>query len=358
MGNTYNHFFVRSFAGDTNAYPKPSRSTVWTSPDIIPYGTQVCKNPKEEFLANNFDRDFGQDIYHGLLNYLYVRGHNFKNQTVDCDLYLHWSTNTMLLAPNSWKRHKINSNKNKDHISLKVGAGAWAVTGDEANNEFFVWQPEKIDDGHYCLISRVVSKEYPAPIPDLTNIDDFSIFLRSEEGMGYAQRNLRYKNAQAPSDIIIERIENDMDHDICDAYIMVNCYNLPVGSAIQMSCPGSHKECYLEIPKTTITSLQPAGLPHTYASKIDRMPMGFDHPIYVYFWSNGQKVPATFSIQLDFVYIPTSNAKSAELAVPFNAGAFQLLVEGPEQLLESANAQNAIKPKKGIRVGSCETIYK
>jgi hypothetical protein len=368
MSKRYESFFVRSFPNDINEYPKPPGSPIWASPDIIPYGANVCADPRKAFLGENFNKVYTDNLLYGQLNYLYVRGKNFAKKEVECKLCLHWSHSTLLLTPGTWKRNSIEGSTGHrekpgdyeySYIPLTVKPDQECVCSND-NGGVFIWKPNSLPEpnSHYCLISRAISDGYPAEIPNPKDIDTFALFLHTEKAMGYAQRNVRLQLAGRPESSFTEAIANEELDDIYDGYVNLNCYNLPVGSEVQMTCPKSTDECFLEIPRTKIVVETTKGNPVTFAARFTRMPKGFAAPIHVSFWSNGKQVPQNYDIEIDCVWIPGKEAKSAVLAQPFDIASIQLLVDGPDTVLGSGAATECLAPRKAVRVGRCKTCFR
>jgi len=338
--------------GDTNVYPKPSKESVWKSPDIIPYGTNVCENPKETFLGNNFNKEFPKDILGGVENYVYIRGENTSGASLKGDMYLYYSDSTMLLAPTTWK--PIKSTKGGDCVKFKANVNEKIVC-DNTDDGIFAVKPEK-PEGHPCLISRIVTASEPAPIPDLKDITDFSIFIRSEQSKGYAQRNLRYVETAKPTFTLTEQMTNPFTTPITDAYVLLTMRGVPIGSEYQMTCPGSQPGCYLEIPKTKLTQ-------DTYTQEysvgihISNMPGKFSYPLYVNFWLN-KNIDGRFKVTPELIAIYSSDSRAYKYGSPLNQLATANLCEEGHLLDKVTHAKriDELALKLGIRVGSCTHI--
>ena len=353
--STYKGLFVRSFQGDTNVYPKPSESLVWTSPDIIPYGVNVCNDPTTEFLGENFDKQFSEDIIGDIQNYVYVRGENKSGGLLNGRMYLYASDSTMLLAPSTWEN--IRSTKNKEYVQFRATAEDRIVcNGDD--DGIFAFRPTK-SDGHTCLISRIVTEQHPAPIPDLKDITDFSIFLRTEQSMGFAQRNLRYVDAFAPSHTATEQLSNPFQTAITDAYVVLSLYALPKDTEIQMTCSGSRPGCNVELPRMTITD-DTYDNPKSIGRRITNMPSGFNYPVNVYFWGNGKTIDYRFKIVIDFLAVFAPDSKAYRYGSPMSDLPLDLLYDDGEVLKKQAipGRIDSIGPRQFIRVGSCTYTVK
>lgn len=351
----YGGLFVRGYMGDTGDYPKPASSSVWESPDIIPWGTAVCEDPAAAFLGSNFNKAYSNDVYGGIQNYVYVRGQNFSGGDLKGKMYLYYSDSTMLLAPSTWK--PIPSSKEKPYISFAAGKGANIVCNSD-DDGIFVVKPEKVS-GHPCMISRIATDKYPAPIPDLSNITDFSIFLRSDQSMGYAQRNLRYVDISLPNTTIEEHIDNPFYTPITDAYVVLNLYGLPKNTEFQMTCPGSRSGCYIEVPKQKVME-DTYAKPLSIAAKVTNMPAGFSSPLYVYFWSNGIPVDYRFKIEVDFVSMFTPDSIAYSFGSPVRDLSLSSIHHDGDTLLGADVSRHfdTIGPRTFIRVGSCEHTAK
>lgn len=351
----YNDLFIRSFMGDTNTYPKPSSCSPWTSPDIIPYGTELSKNPKSDFLGKNFDKKFTNQVVQNMNNYIYIRAKNFAAKEQTGKIYLYWCPAQLLLSPGLWKNKVMESTKGKDHIEFKVQAGGEYVTSND-DDGLFNWIPAAITGDHYCLISRVVTNDHLAPIPDLKDIHDFAAFIRSNASMGYAQRNVSVVATGIPE--YVGQDELNTEYAIEEGYININCENLPAGCEIALSCPGSTSGCYLDIERTKVTPNSEGDFVtgvHFY-----NMPAGFSSKVYLYIWFNGIMPKEDFNVSIDFLNVETPDTAAYHLAQSLESFGWNQLCTPDSRKILTGNALGnhlaEINPKRAIKVGRCSHV--
>lgn len=353
----YNDLFVRSFMGDTNKYPKPADSSSWTSPDIIPYGIKLSKNPKAEFLDDNFDKTFTNELIQTMNNYIYIRAKNFATKTQKGQIYLYWSPSQLLLSPGLWQKNVIESTKGQGYVDFEVDAGQQYIT---TNNDkgLFNWIPDAIKGDHYCLVSRVVTDDHMAPIPNFKSIHDFTAFMHSEASMGYSQRNVSVVDTGAADYVSHEELNTE--YDIKEGYININCENVPAGWEVALSCSGSSSACFLDIERIKVSPNSEGNFVtgvHFY-----NMPKDFTSKIYLYIWFNGIKPQEGFDVKIDFLSVETPDTSAYHLAQPLESfGWNNLCTPDSKKILtgnDLGNYLETIKPKRTIRVGSCSHVNK
>lgn len=354
----YDQFFIRSYPGDTNMYPKPVSCNPALSPDIIPV-LQVEKNPQSAFLGSNFEKVFGNNIEGNAVNYFYVRGKNYASSITEYDMKLYWSKSTMLMTPSAWKHNALdasNGSKSKT-ITLKAESQGTAVTDEKTG--LFYWEPPYFSDSnkyHYCLISHVVPKGTKIKEPDeIHGFDDFVDFLRAEEGMGYAMRNTRFFSGQADHHHV-ETISNDMEEPLIDGTLELQYKNIPNGSRFRLTSPQSKSKCYMEL-EFIVTGAE-KDRTYTHGIKIDEMEEGFEGEIHLYLYLNGQTPPAASSFKLNLLNTMPSSSRHYPIAQPIYHEGYQSLVVGKGKILTGDDLYNAITPTRAISIGSCEYFRK
>lgn len=351
----YNDLFVRSFLGDRNAYPKPNDCSPWTSPDIIPYGIELPKNPKEVFLGANFDKTFTNKVYQTMNNYIFVRAKNYAPKQQKGQIYLYWCPSQLLLSPGLWERNAMESTKGRGYVEFDVPEGEEYVTINEEDG-LFNWVPSTIAGDHYCLVSRVVTDDNPAPIPKLDNIHNFAAFIRSDAAKGYAQRNISVIDSNIPE--YVGQDEINTEFEIVEGYLNINCENLPKGCEVALSCTGSSSSCYLDIERTKVTPNSQGNFVtgvHFYY-----MPAGFSSKVYLYIWFNGITPTEKFDVKVDFLSVETTETAAYHLAQPLESFGWNRLCTPESKTMLTGDALGnyltSIKPKRAIRVGSCSHV--
>lgn len=353
----YNDLFIRSFMGDTNKYPKPASSSAWTSPDIIPYGIKQSKDPKDEFLGKNFNSTLTNGLIQTMNNYIYIRAKNYANKTQKGQIYLYWSPSQLLLSPGLWEQNVIESTKGQGYVDFEVGAGQQYITTND-DKGLFNWNPNAIKGDHYCLVSRVVTDDHRAPIPNLKDIHDFTAFMLSDASMGYAQRNISVVDTGAASYVSHEEL--NAEYEIKEGYININCENVPEGWDVALSCSGSSSKCFLEIERTRVSPNSRGNFVtgvHFY-----NMPKGFSSKVNLYIWFNGIKQQQDFDVKVEFLSVETPNTSAYHLAQPLESfGWNNLCTTDSKKLLTGNDLGNflaAIQPKRAVKVGCCSHVNK
>lgn len=355
--SSYNDLFVRSYMGDTNTYPKPSSCSPWSSPDIIPYGIKMSQNPKTDFLGDNFNKTFQNTVVQTMNNYIYVRAQNFATKEQEGKIYLYWCPSQLLLSPGLWQNNAMESTKGQKYVEFHAQAGTQYVTDNE-DNGLFHWIPSAIKGDHYCLVSRVVTDDHKAPIPNFKDIHNFTAFIRSEASMGYAQRNISVVDSGAAE--YVGEDELNTEYVIDEGYININCENLPAGCEVALSCTGSSSSCYLDIERTKVAPNSQGNFVtgvHFY-----NMPADFSSKVYLYIWFNGIEPQGNFDVKIDFLSVETPNTAAYRFAQPLESfGLSHLCTPDSKKILtgnDLGNYLTAINPRRAVRAGSCSHVKK
>lgn len=355
MMSNYNDLFVRSYMEDKNTYPKPGSCSPWSSPDIIPYGIELFKNPKLDFLGANFNKTFKNEVFQSMHNYIYIRAKNFASKQQKGKIYLYWCPSQLLLSPGLWKNNAMESTKGQKYIEFNVQKNEQYVTSND-DNGLFNWVPSAIKGDHYCLVSRVVTNDHPAAIPDFKDIHNFSAFIRSEAAMGYAQRNISVVNTGVAE--YVGEDELNSEYAIDEGYININCENLPAGCEVALSCTGSSSSCYLDIERAKVTPNSQGNF--VTGVHFRNMPADFSSKVYLYIWFNGITPKENFDVKIDFLSIETPGTAAYHLSQPLESfGWNQLCTPDSKKILTRNDLGNylaGINPRRAIRAGSCSHV--
>lgn len=242
----------------------------------------------------------------------------------------------------------------KDYVEFHVEKDAEYITSND-DGGLFNWIPSAITGDHYCLISRVETEDHLAQIPLLDNIHDFSVYLRSPESMGFAQRNVSIISSGAADYVGPQELINEYDSPIEEGYLIINCDNLPAGCEVAISCPGSSSSCYLDIPRTKVTPNKEGAFStsvHFY-----NMPAHFESVVYLYIWFNGNTPKSAYNVGVDFLCVETPKTAAYHLAAPLESFHMHELTT-PENsgILKGESLRDylaSIGPRRAIRVGQC-----
>lgn len=170
----YEDIYVRDNWSDAGQVP--TVGTLWASPDIIPYGSDVLTI--EEMEAAYYEGvDLGRNITSGAVNNIYIRGRNLKSSPTSGRVELFVAPASLLLHPDQWRRITPLNSGSVWH-SLAHGGVEDIQPGQVcASSPAFYWTgPDHAAtaqaSNHYCLITVVDTPDHPAPkIPDsFTNL--------------------------------------------------------------------------------------------------------------------------------------------------------------------------------------------
>ena len=187
---TYDDLYLRNTTQDQGTIPR--QGALCSSPDIIPWGLDLQKDPK--YFIDHFGEDVGKPLIANGGNYLYVRSKNLGTAASTGRVYLYWAQSSLLLYPSQWKNQKMLTSSGQDYVELKdVGAGQIGVTADA-----FRWTPAMPGGNfHYCLIGRVSTAKHDNPIDQTEIIQNFAGWVAKNGGIGW--RNISVVNAGSPT---------------------------------------------------------------------------------------------------------------------------------------------------------------
>lgn len=181
-GTDWNDLFVRTSLNETSP---TGRVGGFSSPDIIPWGTQPT-NPSR-FATDESYRQYESSVgfLSGQTNYIYVRAKNSSATTEAVGLaYLALTDPAVVLWPGGNKWTFIKTSGGFDGSALgPIGPGAIAVTDDP-----FAYVPK--DSGHRCLVTWLSTKSHPVknPPPEITTASALVTFLK--DNPNYAHHNI------------------------------------------------------------------------------------------------------------------------------------------------------------------------
>ena len=180
--------YFRNGFGDQGCYPASAAG--FHSQDIIPSGPDgPVADPNYYIEDAQWDKDLGQNTYSRVFNYIYLRGQNLGDQAT-------------------------------------VGPGKRFVSQDP-----FVWIPERITTGYYCLVGRVVTPAHPNKIPVPRNITSYAAYISNHPNMAW--RNVSTIN---PADRISSRtVQYSQGDEGGEMIVTVVAEEAPLGSQISFS---------------------------------------------------------------------------------------------------------------------------
>lgn len=246
------------------------------------------------------------------------------NGAEDGDFYLYYAKCNLFLYPSIWKDNKIKTSDQKDHVHVQAdGYGDIVVTDDP-----FQWSHSMPVKDHYCLISRVVTKSHPNPIPEVGDIDNFAKYVTEHPDI--AQRNVAFVNAETPTFSKSPKYTQGSKEE--KVHFLLACTECPVGSEVAFSCGAPGPDPLIDMPRTKITdpSYQSFGIK-------SKVPAGFESDITFSYWSNGGKPGKGFKIKISAIHVVSQgNELYARAADPVELGFPQNLLEefGPEKAIQ------------------------
>jgi len=240
---SYNGIFERSALGQTNTVPRTG--TLDTSPDIIPFGIGCVSDPGT-FFSDDYEKDPSVPLEANQTNYIYLRGKNYSGNIIDDSgeqrPRLFWTKASLLLFPQAW--NELTQSPSGQAFSLTADAAATGVV-----SEPFIWQPDNIENDHYCLIAQVPSPGYDNAIPGFNGIDQFNAWVAGHGGIAWRSAAVNNSTSltftgqgmgyqQGPDAFMIE-------------FVLI-CKNLPVETKVSFSAGAPGPEPAIFLPPTAV----------------------------------------------------------------------------------------------------------
>jgi hypothetical protein len=225
---------MRDFPGDTGQIPSTTRLAVSQSPDIIPAGSAATPNYGTVY-TNNFNGPYNyfQNLQQNVYNYIYLRAFNLFPSQQSGTVTLYYAPSSLLLVPSVWQNNVIPNANGSSHANLGPSpANAVAV-----NDSPFYWQPPPLspNQGHYCLISQVITTQDPNPIPSGDDLKDFAKWVADHPGIAW--RNVTVVTSQpAPTFSGFQGFQNPQPNQGLFV-VSATCIDIPDTTTISLVCP-------------------------------------------------------------------------------------------------------------------------
>jgi hypothetical protein len=286
----YADLYMRDFVGDSGQIPSTTRVAVSASPDIIPAGPTPTPNYLT-YYAGNYGGPFTyyQNLQQNTANYIYVRAYNLYPSAQSGQIALFYAPSSLLLVPSKWSNNRIQNSNGTNYANVTAAATNTVAVDDSP----FHWQPPplKPSEGHYCLISQVITSQDPDPIPTGDNLKDFARWVAEKPGIAW--RNVTVVTTMpSPSYSSFTGIENP---EATPRLFVVGatCTDIPDNTTVSMVCPTEGPKPPLSVsavvgpaneisknPKTNVISVS-STLPGKFKSQVQltaNMPTGVKPP--------------------------------------------------------------------------------
>ena len=289
------------------------------------------------------DKNSSENLNARMNNYIYVRGNNNAGKKQSGQIYLYYSKASLLLYPMLWKENLIRVGGNKDCFDFSVEKGKQFVCADNQQG-CFMWNPEMISNDHYCLISRAVTADHPAPIPQASDIESFGKFISTNRSYGW--RNVTVlDNRSADFSQTVSYEQGGIGYQM---HILLSCRDVPVGAEVAFDCPAPGTSPQIHMERTKITT------PNQDLGIVCNVPAGFKGDITYYYWANGKKPGNEFQIKLHCVVFVPNNHVLHPYAKHYEELGFEL----PGKLRANLGIGESIGPETGLILGEYATQVK
>lgn len=293
-------------------------------------------NDPSSLINDDWDKNDSQDLNARMNNYIYVRGKNLAEKAQTGQVYLYYCPANLLLLPNQWKSQTIKVGGGNDHFDFSVDKGKNFVCSDNKQGCFY-WEPQMITNDHYCLISRVVTKDHPADIPSVSNVRDFGKFI--SENRSYGWRNVSVVDKDTAD--FSQSVEYNQGDVGSEMHIILSCKDVPVGAEVAFDCPAPGPTPLIHMARTKITeSNQDVGI-------VCKVPANFTGKVTYYYWGNGKLPGDNFSITLHVVMFVTEGDSLYQYTKHYEELGFSL----HKGLRDELRIGGSIGPERGIILG-------
>lgn len=328
--------YFRANQNDEGMYP--TSGCLSSCFDIIT--RQEPLDDPSSLINDDWNKNGSQDLNARMNNYIYVRGKNLAEKTQTGQVYLYYSPAKLLLYPNFWGENIINVGGGNDHFEFSVDKDKNFVCSDDKQGCFY-WAPQMITNDHYCLVSRVVTKDHPADIPSSSNITDFGKFI--SENRSYGWRNVSVVDYNTAD--FSRTIDYDQGKEGYDMHILLTCKGVPIGSEVAFDCPTPGPTPLIHLSRTKITeNNQDVGT-------VCHIPADFSGKITYYYWANGKMPGEDFNITLNCVVFVPENHALYQYAKHYEELGFSL----HKSLRDELRIGGSIGPTRGIILGQYST---
>lgn len=335
----WNDVYFRANVNDNGDYPSTGcQSSCF---DIITRQAPL-KNP-DTLIRDDWNNNVCEELNARMNNYIYVRGRNLAGKKQTGKVYLYYSKANLLLYPSFWQDNVIKVGGNKDCFDFSVEKDGKFLCSDSSQGTF-AWAPEMITNNHYCLISRAVTEDHPAPIPSASDVVDFGRFISTNRSYGWRNVTVIDRNTAD----ISQTVHYDQGETSHTMHIILSCKDVPVGAEVAFDCvtPGPKPMIHMERTKIT-TPNQDVGI-------ICDVPANFSGDITYYYWANGKKPGDNFKISLHCVIFTSENHELRQYAKHYEELGFAL----PHSMREQMKIGNSIGPEYGIILGEYSSQMK
>lgn len=289
----YQDIYMRDNLGDQGQVPNQTR-IFWTSPDIIPYGTQPYPGNWQTFFASNWAQDVGQGLAPQSMNYIYVRGYNAYPGAESGSVQLYYANSSLLLQTDQWINNLLYTANNVPTTAVSAAAANQVVVGADA----FQWTPPAQPTGgaHYCLLALVGTDSNPPQVPTGNFSSDADFVNWILDNPSVVQRNISFVNYPPPPSWQQSQVFMNLDSTEEEYLFQADISPLPAGTVVSFSCSASGPQ-----PPINVTQTVPANGPSpNWISALTQLPAGFSSSLVLTLQMPAGSTPPLNGITVDY----------------------------------------------------------
>jgi len=253
---TYDGIHIRDTIHDIGKVPSGS-GNMYTSPDIISLSHEVGTTPLDFLKEDNWDQAAEDTLIEGQINYIYVRAKNLTSGSVKGRIYLHYCPASVKMDPSQWKDNQLITYTGHGYVAVSANQAGEKMVGMEP----FLWNPEHLPSGHYCLIAiaRVTSLEGSTDdkplshIPSheyLDSLKSFSTYVTRNPNIAWQNVSTTHSNASHFETPVLYK-QGSLAETV---KISIIAKNVPIGSKVWFRSETSGPEPLIELEATVDSS--------------------------------------------------------------------------------------------------------
>jgi hypothetical protein len=225
----------------TEFSPVRISGVLWTSPDIIPYGSSILDAATAISTYEGPD-DIGAPLVAPGTNNIWIRAKNlWPNGTETATAQLYYSSSSLLMSPDQWVDNQVLTASGNSSVSFVNESGSTQLALDDiciTEEAFYLSNLPPLqgesNGEHYCLIAVVNTPNTNVSIPP--SFSQNATFMQWVESMtAVAWRNITVVPNTLP-EILQTMLFGSQDNEDAEFHFTVLGNNLPVGTTVQAQC--------------------------------------------------------------------------------------------------------------------------
>jgi hypothetical protein len=245
---TYSGLLIRDNFDDHGG--TPTGGNIWTSPDIVPYGTDLLTGSQAISTYNG--PDIGKPIVNRSSNNVFLRAMNISAQTMRGTVKLFYADASLFLLPSTWQPVIVPVAANNLASAANMSSLDIPANGIALSQAPFTLGGVPTN-AHYCFIAVVNNAGLPFVVPQsFASNADFNLWVENNPNVAY--RNIVLNSGSVSDVTMYSTFGNDNPVPSTMYFSMVG-YRLPANTAWRAACADAR----LSVPFTANGFFSSAG---------------------------------------------------------------------------------------------------